>query len=247
MQSANGSPITAIIVDDELQCVRLMESLVARYCPAVQVVGSARTVPKAAELIRSASPALVFLDVEMPAESGFQLLKQFPGETFRVIFTTAHEQYAINALRATAVDYLLKPISIDQLKEAVGRAVKVINTTAVTTIAQPKRTTRVPLPAQDGLRFLQADQIVYCEGSSNYTYFWTKNGEKILVSRTLKEYEELLAGQEFFRIHQSYLINLNCIRRYVKGRGGYVIMENNAELTVSSRKREQFLSLMGAV
>jgi two-component system, LytTR family, response regulator len=238
------SPFPAVIVDDEPQCISLLENLVAEYCPQLRISGSARNIPQAEELIRSTSPALVFLDVEMPGESGFQLLKKFPADQFLVIFTTAYDQYAINAIRASAVDYLLKPISIVELKEAVAKAVAQISAAAPFPVTPPKRT-KITLPTQDGLQFLKLDDILYCEGSSNYTFFWTRSGSKILVSRTLREYEDQLAGQEFFRIHQSYLVNLNFVRRYVRGRGGYVVMENNAELTVSARKRDQFLALTG--
>jgi two-component system LytT family response regulator len=244
---------TAVIVDDEPQGITLLQNLIKSYCPQLTLVGTADNAEKAYQLIKTTSPSIVLLDIEMPGDSGFQLLQKFSPVPFRVIFTTAHEKYAIHAIRFSAVDYLLKPISIAELKTAVAKAISEpwtplqsgqINSIAAG-IQSQKLSEKIALPVQDGIRFETIDEIIYCKGSNNYTYFYLRNGDKILVSRTLKEYEQLLTEHHFFRVHQSYLINLNYVKRYIRGRGGYVVMENNAELPVSTRKKEEFLAVTG--
>lgn len=244
-------PFTTVIVDDEPKSVILLERMLKRYCPVVEVIGTANNAEKAYELINTLAPSLVFLDVEMPEGSGFHLLKKFTRIPFRVVFTTAYDKYAIPAIRFSATDYLLKPISITELKAAVAKV-------AASPLPEMKQLIpgengirsaqlagRLALPSQDGVQFVAIDEIIYCESSSNYTYFHLKNGVKLLVCRTLKEYEELLSAQGFFRIHQSYLVNLCYVKKYIRGRGGFVVMENNAELTVSTRKKDEFLGLTG--
>lgn len=243
---------TSVIIDDEPKSVVLLQRMLERYCPSVEVVGTANSAEKAYELINAVAPSLVFLDVEMPDGSGFHLLKKFSRIPFRVVFTTAYDKYAIPAIRFSATDYLLKPISIAELKAAVA---KVSASTSVLGLQQPapfengtrttKSTGRIALPSQDGVQFVSLNEIIYCESSSNYTYFHLRNGKKLLVCRTLKEYDEQLATQGFFRIHQSYLVNLRYVKSYVRGRGGYVVMENNTSLAVSARKKDEFLELAG--
>ncbi len=246
----NSSACTTVIIDDEPKSVTLLQRMLEKYCPDVNVVGTAGNTEKGYELINTTTPSLVFLDVEMPDGSGFYLLKKFSRIPFRVIFTTAYDKYAIPAIRFSAIDYLLKPISIAELKAAVAKI-----STGPTELNQlPLAESgnrplqfkgRIALPSNDGVQFVTVDEIIYCESSSNYTFFYLKNGTKLLVCRTLKEYEEQLSMQGFFRIHQSYLVNLRYVKSYVRGRGGFVVMENNAELAVSVRKKEEFLGLTG--
>jgi two-component system LytT family response regulator len=248
---AKQNSFTSVIVDDEPKSVVLLQRMLKRYCPEVEVIGTANNTERAYELINTLTPELVFLDVEMPDGSGFHLLKKFSRIPFRTIFTTAYDKYAIPAIRFSTTDYLLKPISITELKAAVA---KVAALSPASEAQQPASAEngwraaqlgRIALPSQDGVQFVAIDEIIYCESSSNYTYFHLKNNVKLLVSRTLKDYDEQLGTQGFFRIHQSYLINLRYVKRYVRGRGGYVIMENSAELAVSTRKKDEFLGLAG--
>ncbi len=242
MTIAKQFSVTSVIVDDAPKSVVLLQRMLEQFCPGVEVVGTAGNTEKAYKLINALSPELVFLDVEMPDGSGFHLLKKFSSLPFRVIFTTAYDKYAIPALRHSAVDYLLKPISIPELKAAVAR---VPQPGASGVARMPHPAGRIALPSNDGMCFVSVEEIIYCESSSNYTSFYLRDGAKLLVCRTLKDYDELLSAQGFFRIHQSYLVNLRCVKRYIRGRGGYVVMENNMELPVSVRKKEEFLGVAG--
>jgi two-component system LytT family response regulator len=239
--------ITAIIVEDEPKGVVLLKRMLEEYCPQVQIAGTAANATKAYEMINALSPDLVFLDVEMPDGSGFHLLKKFSSIPFHVIFTTAYDKYAIPALRISAVDYLLKPISIPELKTAVKKVETKMGITHQPSIPETGSRShligKIALPLQNGVQFVSLDEIIYCESSSNYTVFYLKDNSKLLVCRTLKEYEEQLSPNGFFRIHQSYLINLRYVKQYVRGRGGYVIMQNGVDLPVSVRKKEEFLGL----
>jgi two-component system LytT family response regulator len=250
--STKQNPFTTVIVDDEPKSVVLLQRMLKRYCPGVEVIGTANNTEKAYELINTLAPELVFLDVEMPDGSGFHLLKKFSRIPFRIVFTTAYDKYAIPAIRFSATDYLLKPISITELKAAVAKvAAAPLRPDAYQSmpgesgLRNAQLAGRIALPSQDGVQFVAVDEIIYCESSSNYTFFHLKSGVKLVVCRTLKEYEEQLGAQGFFRIHQSYLINLRYVKRYIRGRGGYVIMENNIELAVSTRKKDEFLGLAG--
>ena len=184
----NSVLLTAVIVDDEPQGIALLENLLARYCPQVKLLGTAQKAEEAFRLISKVSPGLVFLDVEMPGGSGFHLLEKFAQVPFRVIFTTAHEKYAINAIHFSAVDYLLKPISIKELKTAVAKAAKATRPlqkeqlrALENGIVLRKLPEKIPLPVQDGIRFVTIDEILYCEGSSNYSFFWLREKSKVLV------------------------------------------------------------------
>ena len=196
---------------------------------------------------------MVFLDIQMQSETGFDLLAKVKPINFEVIFTTAHSNYAIKAFKFSAIDYLLKPIDIEDLKKAVEKVERKVNFNISARLEQlvqnlkpsSGQNHKLALPTLDGLIFVKIEDIIYCEASSNYTQIFTFDGKKHVVSRTLKEYEELLADHDFFRIHNSFLINLNSIKKYVRGEGGYVIMSNDVSLDVSKRKKEAFLSKLG--
>jgi two-component system LytT family response regulator len=187
-------------------------------------------------------------------ETGFDLLTQLGDFDFEVIFTTAYAEYAIKAFKFAAIDYLLKPIDIEELKRAVSKIEKRMNDSIAQRLQQLmqnlKNTSsenyKLALPTTDGLVFVKMQDILYCEASSNYTEITVMDGKKYIVSRTLKEYEDMLGEHSFYRIHNSYLINLNAIKKYVRGEGGYVIMANDKSLDVSKRKKEGFLARIGA-
>lgn len=245
--------INAVIIDDEKKCVSLLRHLIENNCTDVSVVGEAGSALEGINEIETHQPDLVFLDIEMPDKSGFELLNSLPEIKFDIIFTTAYNHYAIKAIRFSALDYLLKPVDIDELKNAVARVHKKHDKKEqrenidllVNNIRSLKPNfSRITLSTQDGLVILHVDEILYCEASGTYTVFYLKNKEKIIVSKTLKEYEELLKDHYFFRLHNSYLVNLNEVKKYIKGDGGSVIMSNGDEVFVSKRKKEEFLAAL---
>jgi two-component system LytT family response regulator len=240
--------IKAIIVDDEPYCCDVLEILLQRHCPQVQVIGICHSGQSALEAIRTLEPQLVFLDIEMPQMNGFELLEKLPDVNFELIFTTSYDQYAIKAIRFSALDYLLKPIDREELQQALQKVHQRIHhplpqqlEILLQKIQQPSSTVqRIALPTMEGLQLVPIDSIISCASSSNYTLFFLKDKEKITVSRTLKETEEMLEEHAFLRVHHSYLVNLNEIHKYVKGEGGYLVMSDNSTIDVS-RSRKEFL------
>lgn len=239
------------IVDDEYKSRELVKMLLQSICRHVEVVGTAGNVKDSLALIRTATPDLLLLDVELGLETGFNLLEQLPAITFDVIFTTAHSHYALQAIKFSAIDYLLKPINPDELKNAVDKAqerqaqaafakrISVLLGNLKTPVSGQQR---VALPTTEGLIFVPVGEIIYCEADGAYTTIYTQDGSKCLVSKNIKEYEALLEANHFFRVHNSYLINLNQITKYIKGDGGYVIMSNQAAIDVSKRRKDAFLA-----
>jgi len=239
--------LRALIVDDEKQCCETLSNMLQAYCPQVELLGQCSGAEEAKNVFAKLAPDLVFLDVEMPDATGFDLLTQIKPINFEVIFTTAHDQYAIRAIRFSALDFLLKPICREDLEQAVLRAA------AKTEKPQRKIDTllyninylniekKIALPSLKGLEFVSIGDIVRCEGENNYTVFHMHDKSKIMVSKTLKEYEDLLEEYHFFRVHQSHLINLRHIKSYTKGENGSITMVDNSIVLVSRRKREEFL------
>lgn len=245
--------IRCILVDDEVKNLENLKILLQDFCQNVEVVALCQTVDDALGAIRLHRPDVVFLDIQMQRETGFDLLARVDRVDFDVIFITAHSEYAIKAFKFSAIDYLLKPIDIEELKRALIRVEKKSNSDIADRLDQlfqnlkPRNggAHKIAIPISDGLIFVNVDNIVYCEASSNYTQIFLNDGKKYVVSRTLKEYEELLSEHEFFRIHNSFVINLNAIRKYVRGDGGYVVMNNDVTLDVSKRRKEAFLERFG--
>jgi two-component system LytT family response regulator len=242
--------IRAVIIDDELESRNTVNNILTQYCEYVSIVGQAEGVGTGRELILSKQPELVFLDIQMADGTGFDLLEQIPRVDFRVIFVTAYDQYALKAIKYSALDYILKPIDPQQLIDAVNKF-KVLESNFHVMAEQIKTLfgfksgfEKIALPTSDGLRFVKVDNIIRCESDSNYTNFYLKTGEKILVTKTLKEFEEILTDIHFVRIHQSHLINLNFVERYIKGDGGSVIMSDGSEVEVSRRRKDLFLEKM---
>ena len=240
----------SIIIDDELDARDALCMAIERYCPDVQIVAACENPVVGIEKIKSLKPDLLFLDVDMPGMSGFDVLNQLDESGMNVIFVTAHDKYAIKAIRFSALDYLLKPVDADDLQRAVKRAREKQNWSEnnikvksfLDNIrSQRERLGKLSVPTQDGLLFIDIPEIIFCKADDNYTEIILMGGKKIVVSKTLKDVEEMLEGYSFFRIHQSYLINLKFIQRYVKGDGGYVVMNDGTKLDVSRRKKEEFL------
>lgn len=245
--------IRSIIVDDELKSRESLKILLEDFCEDVEVKALCQNVEEAVVAIESYDPQIVFLDIQMQRETGFDLLAQLKKTNFEIIFTTAYSEYAIKAFKFSAIDYLLKPIDIGELKRAVEKVEKKLSGNIATRLERlienlkppTPQSYKVALPTADGLVFVKIEDIIYCEASSNYTNIYTLDGKKHIVSRTLKEYEDLLEDHNFFRVHNSHLINLACIKKYVRGEGGYVIMVNDVSLDVAKRKKDAFLSRFG--
>lgn len=235
----------------------LLHELVNEYCDGIEIVGLAANVADALREIQEKKPQLVFLDIELPDGDGFQILEKLESPTFDTIFTTAYDQYAMRAFKFSATDYLLKPIDIDELQAATNRVVEkhkegqgggeaeqlqaLIRN--IRTVGTPFK--RIVLPTTNGFTVVNPEDIIRCESDRNYTFIFLKDGRRILVSRTIKEYDEMLAEFNFFRIHQSHLINLNFLKNYTRGRGGYVELTDGTVLDVSARRKSEFLARMG--
>jgi two-component system LytT family response regulator len=242
--------IRSIIVDDELKSRESLKILLEDFCENVEVLALCQNVAEGIDAIKAHKPDVVFLDIQMQRETGFDLLTRIKPIDFEVVFTTAYSEFAIKAFKFSAIDYLLKPIDIEELKKALYKVEKKVNGSITERLQHliqnlkpgSSQNFKLALPTSDGLIFVKIEDIVYCEASSNYTEIYSSDGKKHVVSRTLKEYEDLLSEHNFFRIHNSHLINLGCLKKYVRGEGGYVIMNNDVSLDVSKRKKEAFLS-----
>ncbi|QHT66199.1 response regulator transcription factor [Rhodocytophaga rosea] len=244
--------IKAILIDDEKHCRETLSIQLERYCPQVKLLAECSTASQGLQAIADYQPDVVFLDIEMPVMNGFEMLGRLSDITFEVIFTTGYDSYAIKAIRFSALDYLLKPIDKDELMKAVGK----ISQRRHNPLAQqldilmqklnhkPVVLQKIALPTLEGYELVPVVHIIQCESDGNYTLVYLKNGKKFLISRTLKEIEELLEGQGFLRIHHSHLINLNEIIRYVRGEGGYVVMSDNTSVNVSRSRKDILLKLL---
>jgi two-component system, LytTR family, response regulator len=242
--------LKSIIVDDEAKSGESLRILIEDFCEDVQVCAICKSVDEGMEAIKAHKPDVVFLDIQMQRETGFDLLERLREVSFEVVFTTAHSEYAIKAFRFSAIDYLLKPIDIEELKGSLAKIKKKIGQNITARLQHLMRNLKetssenykLALPTAEGLFFIKVSSIVYCEASSNYTEIYTDDGKKHIVSRTLKEYDEMLTELNFFRIHNSYLINLGAVQKYIRGDGGSVVMANGRTLDVSKRKKEGFLA-----
>lgn len=252
--------IRAMIIDDEDKGRKLLCNLLEQYCPEVEVVGMADSVASAEQAIGADKPDLLFLDIVMPNENGFDLLERIAGTDLEVIFTTAYDQFAIRAIRACALDYLLKPIDCEELRKAVERANARIgekkrgNMTdtrlsmlARNTENQPGTPLKIAFPTAGGIRFLDIDDIFACKADGNYTTVFLAGKEKLeLVSKPLRDFEDLLSGCHFMRTHRSYLVNLRHVAEYRRsgairsadGEGGCVVLTNGVKVPVSREKRK---------
>ncbi len=240
--------LNSIIVEDEETSREILKNYLKKYCPNVNILGEAGNVNEALELIRQLDDLdLVFLDVEMPYGNAFDLLDKVGDRTFETVFVTAYNHYAIEALNAHASYYLMKPISIDELIKAVDYVVeiKVKEDALQNQVLVPKTNSvngKITIPQQDGFEVLNTQDIMYCKADDNYTEIYLNNNKKKLVSKTLKYFEEALAGSNFARVHKSFLVNVNEVTKYKKGKGGSVVLSNGKEVMVSASKKSDLLS-----
>jgi two-component system, LytTR family, response regulator len=242
--------IKTILVDDEANNLQFLQSLLKDNCPSLQVLETANTAADGLMMIQELHPQLVFMDVDMPGMTGFEVLKKLEPLSFEVIFVTAYNQYAMEAFEYNAVAYITKPIVTEKLIAAVEKAIIKIEEKKYTehifslleNVQQKNEHDKIALPTLQGLQFVKLSQICYVESSGNYSNFFLADNSKIMVSRQLGEYEKLLPADNFVRIHDKHIINLTCIKEYIKGSGGEVILENGARLTVAARRKDELLS-----
>lgn len=244
--------VTAIIIDDELKGRVALKQKLQDYCPEVKLAGEAADGIEGLKLIEKHQPQVVFLDIEMPRMNGFEMLHQVKHKNFHLIFTTAYDQYAIKAIKYAAFDYLLKPVDIEELRMAIQRVQqeKKQHTDQKLEVLEqhitvPHPLNKIAIPTLDGLLFFDISDIIHLEAQSNYTAIYFHQHPKLLASRTLKEFEEILPDTTFFRPHHSHLINMNYIKRYIKGDGGQIEMQNGNFVDVARRKKEEFLKAIG--
>ncbi|MEP7264013.1 MAG: LytTR family DNA-binding domain-containing protein [Bacteroidota bacterium] len=239
----------ACIVDDEKKGRDSLQTLLEQYCSEVEVVGQADSVENAYQFILKNKPELVFLDVEMPQGSGFELLKKFDRISFKTIFVTAHQHYAIKAIRFSAIDYLLKPVDVDELVAAVQNAVQSDRQnqqqqyTGLLENLEHAGPNKIAIPVKDGVTFIDPCDIIRLQADGTYTHIFTGTG-KYTASRNIKEYEELLSDQFFFRAHNSHLINLKHVRHFSRVDGYFVQMSDGSTVEVARRRKDEFLALM---
>lgn len=242
----------AIIVDDEPRSVRVLKELLQNFCPEVEVIATANSVGSAHEQLLKTPPDILFLDVEMPIENGFDLLKRIAPFTFDVVLLTAYDGYAIKAIKQGVTDYLLKPVDIEQLRECINK-IKVKKQSAKSALTsfpigtnpqpQPFKLNKVGLPTQNGLLFFDYADIIRFEAKGSYTYVITTSKKSLLISKNLKELEDMLPASLFCRVHHSHLVNISFVTSYTKGRGGEIEMTDGTLIEVSVRKKDDFLNL----
>ena len=241
--------IKAIIIDDEMHCRKTLSILLKEYCPEVQLMEQCDDAETGLNAIEKYKPDLVFLDIEMPRMNGFEMLEQFSKISFAVIFTTGYDQYAIKAFRFSALDYLLKPIDHEELKRAIEKVGQHVNHPLPQQLEillqrlqhKPTGINKIALPTMEGLQMIAVDSIISCASDRNYTVFFLKDKQKIIVSKILKDIEEMLEDYSFLRVHHSYIVNLNEINKYIKGEGGYLIMNDGSSIDVSRSRKEILL------
>jgi two-component system LytT family response regulator len=240
-----------VIIDDENKGRLTIKNLINKYTPQLELVGEADSVENGVELIEREKPELVFLDIEMPDGTGFDVLTNVEYSEFHLIFCTAYDQYAVKAFRFSAIDYLLKPLDPDIFKIAVSKVCdenKAESVAKIETLNTNKTEfKKLALSAAEGITIVNIDDVIRCESSVNYTHFIILDGSKVLVSKTLKEFDEMLSQHGFFRVHKSHLVNLNHIKKYIKGEGGWVIMVDDSKIEVSRRKKDALLKALGTI
>ncbi|MDP4151670.1 MAG: LytTR family DNA-binding domain-containing protein [Bacteroidota bacterium] len=244
--------LKAILVDDELSSLQNLQQKLLEFCPEIKVIAMSQKPEEAIFLIRHHNPDVVFLDIEMPRISGFRMLDELHDLRAEIIFTTAYNHYAIEAIRISAFDYLVKPIALEELQGAVNRLVGQHSRHVQEKMdvlkkgLQENKTQdgKIAIPTGDGMEFLPIKDILRIESSANYSKIYLLNGHSMLVTRLLQDFAEMLAPYRFYRVHHSHLINLNYIRKYIRGEGGQVVMQNGDTIDVARRKKEEFLRLI---
>lgn len=247
--------LKSVIIDDERHSRETLKNLVTEFCAEIDVLATASNVAEGVVAIKSHRPDLIFLDIELQSGTGFDILDRLPDQHFEVIFTTAFEQYALKAIKLSSLDYLLKPIDIDELVEAVEKARLAKDKTdykqqldTLLQILGPARAgsvqEKICLATTEGIEFVPIGNIAFCKAEGSYTTFVMTEGPNILVSKHLKEYEGILPCPPFMRVHKSYLVNLTQVKRYVKSDGGYILMNGGQAVGLSRGKKEAFIKVM---
>ena len=245
--------IQSILVDDESDNLEELQDCLKKYCPEVTVLGAYTDPVKACELIRLQKPELVFLDVQMPGMSGFELLQKLSPSSFEVIFVSAYDRYAVKAIKFSALDYLLKPIDVDDLTHAVARVKERLdhssnNFSLQSVLHNVQHNSgvidRIAIPSTEGIDFFETKDIIFCKAEDCYTTLYFTDQPSIVASRTLKDFENLLTESGFCRVHNSFLINLRHVKKYVRGEGGYVVLTGDHHVDISRRRKEEFLSML---
>ncbi|MCC8424466.1 LytTR family DNA-binding domain-containing protein [Mucilaginibacter sp. UR6-11] len=240
--------ITCVIIDDEPNNIQNLQNILGDHCPDVTIVAIAQNADDGIAAIKQHLPALVLLDIQMPEKSGFEVLKAFAEPNFEVIFITAYDQYGIQAIKFSALDYLLKPINISELKNAIEKAGKKISVKNKDhklenlieyMMRGQKDVPKIALPTLKEIRYIKIDEIIRCEASDNYTTFYTTAGEHLLVCKTLKEFSELLQLHGFIRTHQSHLVNINFVKSLLKEDGGILLMNDGTKIPISRQNKEE--------
>lgn len=245
--------IKAIIIDDEKHCIKALQSDLHKNCPSVEVLQICMSAKEGLLAIKKMNPDLVFLDVEMPWMNGFEMLDVLDKIDFSIIFTTAHDQFAAKAFRISAIDYLLKPVDVNDLKEAVQKAEKKLNegsdlehiSNLLRNLQKPAAEHRVALPHREGYEFVNVSSIIYCEAEGSYTRIMLEGKKPMLISKPIGDIEELLPPEMFQRIHHSTLANIEYISQFIRGEGGYVILKSGEKLAVSKGKKDQLMNRLG--
>lgn len=237
--------IRAVIIDDIPEAIAVLKSDLENYCVNIEVIGSAEGVVTGAKVIKELKPDLVFLDIQMKDGSGFDLLEILPETDFKLIFTTASDEYAVKAFKFSAVDYLLKPIDPDELMDAVSKIENQEHAVERIDLLKENfnQAKRIALNTLDKIHIVNVDEILRCESNINYTMFYFTDGTKILVTKTLKEFDKLLGDHGFIRVHQSHLINTNFIKEFIKS-DGYIIMKDGTRVPVSTRKKQVLMDMI---
>jgi two-component system LytT family response regulator len=242
--------IRAIIVDDEDHCRSSLTKQLEWSCPQVEVIAQGKTAAEGRELVLKYQPDLVFLDIEMPGGSGFDMIKSLPTIPFKLVFTTAFDEYALQAFKVNAIAYLLKPIDEDELiktiekiqiekNDVVGKKLEKL----MNYLSSENNTGKIALPVSDGLEFISTDKILRCEADGNYCTIYVNDGTKMIISKTLKYISDLIKQQKFVRVHQSHIINMDYIKKYIRGKNGTIIMDDGSVIPVSRSKKDDFLEM----
>jgi two-component system LytT family response regulator len=243
----------AILVDDELNSLQNLQQKLEGFCPDVAIVAITQKPEEGILLIRQHQPDVVFLDIEMPRMSGFRMLEQLGDYDFDIIFTTAYNHYSIDAIRISAFDYLVKPIGIEELQHAVERLSKSLHKQTKEKIDILKKSLndsrsqedKIAISTSEGIEFIPIKNIIHIESKSNYSKIFLIDNKSMMVTKILKDFEEMLLPYNFYRVHNSHLINLTYIQKYVRSEGGHVMLQDGTLIDISRRKKEEFLKMIG--